>query len=99
MFGRLAADLFPIGYLRSGLLRSEDDVPAAGQSSSGWAPWGTRQRMTIMAIGGPALAVICIVLGVLTLGGHRGVVLLALGCALAVFWIVAIPVARRRGKV
>ncbi len=80
-------------------MHSEDDIPAAGPSSPGWAPWGTRQRMVIMAIGGPVLAALCIVLDVLTLGSHRGVVLLVLGCALAVFWIVAIPVARRRGKV
>ena len=81
-------------------MHSEDDIPAAGPSSPGWAPWGTRQRMVIMAIGGPVLAALCIVLDVLTLGSHRGVVLLGTRKrALAVFWIVAIPVARRRGKV
>ena len=81
-------------------MHPEDDVTVgASPSSSGWAPWGTRHRMMIMAFVGPVLAVLCIILGILTFGSHSGVVLLVLGCGLAAFWIVAIPVARRRGKV
>ena len=80
-------------------MQPEDGGLTGGQRKLGWAPWASRKRMSVMALAGPGLAVLCIVLGLVTLRTHAGVVLLVLGCALAIFWVIAIPAARRRGKV
>lgn len=80
-------------------MQPEDGGLTGGQQQPGWAPWASRKRMSVMALAGPGLAVLCIVLGLVTLGTHAGVAFLIFGCALAVFWVIAIPAARRRGKV
>ncbi len=70
-------------------------------SPDGWAPWGTRRRMRIMAFVGPLMATVLLALGIYSLltGRHNGPSLTVIGGILAVVWIVAIPLSRRRGKI
>ena len=64
-----------------------------------WAPWGTKSRMRGLAIIGPVLTIALLVLGVLLLDSTGKPVVLALGLALAIFWAIMIPLARRRNKI
>jgi hypothetical protein len=71
-----------------------------GDSPDGWAPWGSRERMVLMAVVGPLLAVVLLAVGIyLIASGRNGQSLTVIGGVLAVVWIVAIPLARRRHKI
>jgi hypothetical protein len=67
----------------------------------GWAPWGSRRRMLLMAIVGPLLGLVLLVAGILELnsGGKKGTVLVIIGGILILFWIIILPVARARKKI
>jgi hypothetical protein len=72
-----------------------------GASPDGWAPWGTKRRMLMMAIVGPVLAVVLLALGVyyLITNGRHGEPLTVIGGILVIVFALAIPLARRRGKI
>jgi len=62
---------------------------------------GTRAGMRTFAIAGSIATVILLALGcLLTADHHRGgVLLLVIGAVGAMFWLIMIPLARRRAKV
>lgn len=69
-------------------------------TSAGWAPWGSRRRMLLLGFAGPIIAIAVLAIGVYLLAkGSNGQALTAIGAALLVVWIVAIPIARRRRKI
>ena len=78
----------------------DPQAPVPESPPPGWAPWGTRRRMLLLAIVGPVLAVLVLALGTYLLATNRnGAALTAVGAALLVVWLVAIPIARRRQKI
>jgi hypothetical protein len=69
--------------------------------SPGPAPWGTKRRMRSMAVFGLTSSGVLLLLGLLDLAvlHRKASVVLGLAICLIVFWAVAIPLARHRGKV
>jgi Zn-dependent membrane protease YugP len=63
--------------------------------------WGSRAGMRTSAIAGSIATVILLLLGLLLAADHRrgGTLLIILGAAGVVFWLVMIPLARRRAKI
>ena len=76
----------------------DKDGTTGSKSSLPAAPRGARRPMRIAAIVGTVCGVLCIVLGAFEFSHGRGIVILALGCVLSVFWIIMIPSARRSGR-
>ena len=68
---------------------------------SGWAPWGSKQGMRVMAVFGFICSVFVLALGMVLLSsGHRGGLLATVvGGALLACWLFMLPFARRRGKI
>jgi hypothetical protein len=70
------------------------------QTTPGWAPWSTRRRMLLLGVAGPVLAVLLLAIGAYLLAiRHGGQALIGVGATLLVFWLIALPLARRRRKV
>lgn len=74
--------------------------PTGGRTQGGWAPWGGRRRMLMLGVFGPILGIILLGLGIYMLSTKHGNGMPAtvLGGIIILFWLVALPFARRRGK-
>jgi hypothetical protein len=69
------------------------------RNRAGWAPWGTRPRMKILALFGLPLAVLLLAVGIFMTAKHGdGVPAMVVGGVLLAFWMVALPMARQRQK-
>ncbi|MGW4276309.1 hypothetical protein ACWEGQ_29050 [Streptomyces seoulensis] len=67
---------------------------------AGWAPYGSPRRMRVLAWIGSLLATGLIIGGIAAIasGASGGITLCAIGGALVIFWIFAIPAARKKRK-
>ena len=69
------------------------------QPPQGWALWAGRGNMVRLAAGGVAASVLLLAIGIALLAmGQRGAVPTGLGAGFVLFWIIAIPLSRRMGK-
>ncbi|MFC8716681.1 hypothetical protein [Kitasatospora sp. NPDC057198] len=68
---------------------------------NGRAPWGSRRGMRMLALAGGGGTVLLFALALLARaqGNPHWVGLLVIAAALAAFWAVMLPLARRKGKV
>ena len=81
-------------------MTQDPQQPNQNQVQQGWAPWAGRRRMAILAAVGVAASFILIALGgYLLAAGRKGTVVLVFGIVALVFWVIAIPLAKRIGKV
>ncbi|WP_327292942.1 hypothetical protein [Streptomyces sp. NBC_01198] len=70
-------------------------------NKSGWAPWGSRRGMGLLAAVGVGAALVLMVLGIALIAmSHKGgVAITVIGAVGLAFWAVMVPLARRRNKV
>ncbi|MYR55008.1 hypothetical protein GTY54_01675 [Streptomyces sp. SID625] len=67
---------------------------------TGWAPYGSSRRMRVLAWIGSFLAVGLVIGGIAAIasGASGGVTLCVIGGILVLFWVFAIPAARKKRK-
>jgi len=83
------------------MTRGPQEPSVSGPGQDNLAPWGTKRRMRTMAVVGPILGAILLILGIIEIiAGHsRGIAMVIIASIVLAVFMICTPIARKNGKI